>query len=114
MEQILTKRAIPDALLQILVRRGDHAHMGFDGSMSTDTVELPIRQHAQQPRLQVERHVADFIEEQRSPFGLLKPSAPLRLRTGEGSAFMAKQLGFQQILGDGCRIDGDERPLRAR
>ena len=27
---------------------------------------------------------------------------------------VAEQLGFEQVLGDGAAVDGDERPLAAR
>jgi hypothetical protein len=51
---------------EVLVRGGDHAHVGAQRVVAADAVELAVRQHAQQARLQVERHVADFVEEQRA------------------------------------------------
>jgi hypothetical protein len=58
---------------------------------------VTVRQHAQQPRLQLCRHVADFVEEQRPPFGLFEPSLSLRRSSGKGAAFVAEQLGLQQV-----------------
>jgi hypothetical protein len=99
-EQVFAEHAVAHALLQVLVRGGDHAHIGLDGSgCAADAVELPVGQHAQQARLQVEGHVADFVEEQRAALGLLEAAAALRLRAGEGAALVAEQLAFQQVLG---------------
>ena len=70
---------------------------------------MAVRQHAQQPRLQVRRHVADLVQEQRAAFGLLEAPAPLRLRTGERAALVAEQLRFQQLLRNRRGVDRDER-----
>jgi hypothetical protein len=43
--------------------------------VAADAVELAVRQHAQQARLQVERHVADLVEEQGAAVGLLEAAA---------------------------------------
>jgi hypothetical protein len=49
------------------------------GDVAADAVELALRQHAQQARLQIGRHVADLVEEQRAAVGLLEAAAALRL-----------------------------------
>ena len=82
--------------------------------MAADAVELAVAQHAQQPRLQVERHVADLVEEQRAAVGLLEAAAARRLRAGEGAALVAEQFAFEQVLGDRRGVDRDERALAAR
>ena len=76
MQQVFAKLASADARLEILVRGRDHAHVDLDRELSADAVELALRQHAQQPRLQRRRHVADLVEEQRAAVGLLEPPAP--------------------------------------
>ena len=113
-KQVFPKAAFLDALLQVLVRGGNHAHIGLDGVVATDAVKMPVRQHAQQPCLQVKRHVANFIEEQRAAIGLLEAAAPHGLRAGEGAALMAEQFALQQVLRDGRRVDGDEGPVGPR
>ena len=105
-EQVLAEATFLDALLQVLVRGGNHAHMGLDGRVAAHPVELAVRQHAQKTRLQIKRHVADFIEEQRAALGLLEAAAPLRLRTGEGAALVAEEFALQQVLGNGGGVDG--------
>jgi hypothetical protein len=40
--------------------------------MAANTVKLAIRQHPQQARLGIQRHIPDFIQKQRAVVGLLK------------------------------------------
>src|SRR5262249_37007099 len=60
------------------------------------------------------RQLADFVEED-GPAGRLfeGPDAP-RLRSGERSLLVPKQLALQQVLGNGGAIDDDERGILAR
>ena len=46
--------------------------------VAADAVVLAVREHAQQPHLQVGGHVADLVEEQRAAFGLLEAAAAHR------------------------------------
>ena len=46
--------------------------------VAADAVVLAVREHAQQAHLQVRRHVADLVEEQRAAFGLLEAAAAQR------------------------------------
>ena len=108
MKQILAELALLDPLFQVLVGGGDHAHVGLDRLMATDPVKESIRQHTQQAGLQIWRHVADFIEKQCTVFSLLEAALALGVRAGKGAALMAEQLGFEQILRNRCRVDGDE------
>ena len=52
-----------------------------------------------------ERHIADFIQKNRTPIALLKLADPLRIRASEGALLMAKQLAFQQVFRNGRTID---------
>ena len=114
MEQILTELALLDALFEWLVRGSDDAHIHAHRLGSADAIERAIRQHTQQARLQFERHVADFIEEQRAAACLLKPATAQRVGTGECPAFMSKQFGFEQIARNGGRVQRHERAACAR
>ena len=80
--------------------------------MAADPVEGAIREHAQQARLQLRRHVADLVEKQRAALGLLEAAAAQGLRAGEGAALVAEQLGLEQVLGHRRGVDGDERLRR--
>ncbi|OIQ81875.1 hypothetical protein GALL_363420 [mine drainage metagenome] len=114
MEQVLAELPLLHPLLQVLVGGGDDADMRLDRVVATHAIEVSIGQHAQQPGLQLVRHIADFVEKQRAALGLLEAPAPGRLRAGEGAALMAEQFALQQVSRNGCGVDGDERTVRAR
>ena len=57
---------------QILVGRGDDADVGLDRRAAADSRIFALLQHPQQTGLRFHRHVADFIEEQRSALGLFE------------------------------------------
>ncbi len=114
MQQILAEQALAHALLEVLVRRRDDAHVGAQRRMTAHAVVLAVGQHAQQPHLQVGGHVADLVEEQRAAFGLLEAAAAHRLRARERAALVAEELGLEQVLRDRRRVDRDERHRRAR
>ena len=63
-QQVGAEAAVGDARVEVLVGRGDHAHVDADQLASADAEELALGQHAQQSRLQRRRHVADLVEEQ--------------------------------------------------
>ena len=80
MQQVLAEQSLAHALLEVLVRRGDDAHVRAQRRVTADAVVLAVGEHAQEPHLQVGRHVADLVEEQRAALGLLEAAAAQRLR----------------------------------
>ena len=68
-------------------------------------LEHPLLQYTQDFGLNRQRHIADFIQEQRAAIGC--PKTPLaRLHGPRKSAFdMAEQFAFQQAFGDRSTID---------
>ncbi len=80
-----------------------------DGLIASERHDLAFLDHAQQPRLQHQRHVADFIEEQCAAIGLKNLADPAFLhRAGEGAPGIAEQFALDQALGYGRAIDGHE------
>jgi hypothetical protein len=68
----------------------------------------PLLDGAQQLGLHGQRQVADFIEEQGAAVCGLEEAFAVLLGAGEGPLAVAKELGFQQLLGDGAAVDGNE------
>src|SRR5690606_25079921 len=93
---------------------GNHANVCADWLLAADAVEVAVGEHAQQPCLQLGRHVADLIQEKGSAIGLLEASAALGRGPGEGATLMAEKLGFKQVAWDGRGVDGDEGGVTAR
>ena len=67
-----------------------------------------VLQHAQQFHLRRGRHVAHFIEEERTPMGELETSEPAFCRTRERTFFMSEKLGLEQGLRQRGAVHGDE------
>ena len=106
--EVLAEQALLHPRLEVLVGGGDHAHVRRERRVAADAVELAVGEHAQQARLQVGRHVADLVEEERAAVGLLEAPAAHRLRAGEGAALVAEELALEQVLGDRRGVDRDE------
>ena len=81
------------------MRSGNDAYIDLHRRITTDTVELSIGQNAQQTGLYVQRHIADFIEEQRTAIGLFETTLTYGIGAGKRPFLMAKQLRFNQVLG---------------
>ena len=86
------------APLQVLVGGGDDADVGADGLAAADAGELALLQDAQQLRLQVERHVADLVEEERAAGRGLELADAALDGAGEGAALVAEQLALEQLV----------------
>ena len=114
MKKVLAETTLLDPHFQVLVGRRDHADVGLDRVVAADPIEMPVAQHAQQSRLEVERHVADFVEEERAALGLLEAAAAHGLRAGKCAALMAKEFAFEKILWNRRGVDCDEGPIGAR
>ncbi|MCY1516120.1 hypothetical protein D9M68_507340 [compost metagenome] len=113
-EQVFAEAAELHALLEILVGGGDDAHIGLHRVVAAHAVEVAVAEHAQEARLQVEGHVADFVEEQRAALGLLEAAAAHGLRAGEGAALVAEEFALEQVLGNGGGVDRHEGAVGAR
>ena len=95
---------------QILVGRGNDAHIGLDRRPASDCCVFALLEHPQQPRLRVHRHVADLVQKQRPAFGLLETPGGTVLRAGKRALLVAEQLGLDQIARNGGHVDGDKWP----
>ena len=87
----------------------DQADVDLDRGLTAERDHLALLQHAQQPRLQVERHVADLVEEQRAAVRLQDLAArALAAGAGEGARLVPEQFALDQRLGDRRAVDGDK------
>ena len=62
---------------QVAVGRRDDADIDLDRFLSTHTLDLMLLQYPQQTNLSGQRQLTDFIQEQRTPIGTLKPTLTL-------------------------------------
>ena len=107
-EEIFPETVLGDHLFQVLVRRGNDAHVRLLGLVATDALEGALLQHAQQLDLHGQRHVADFIEEQGAALGQLEAADAAGDRTSEGALLVAEQFAFQQLGRNRPAVDRHE------
>jgi hypothetical protein len=103
MKEILAKQPLADPRLEILVRRGNDADLGFQGRMAAHPIIMAVRQHAQQARLQFRRHVADFVQEQRAPSACSKRPCRCAAAPVKAATLVAEQLRLEQITRESLR-----------
>src|SRR3546814_8705859 len=65
-EQVFAEPAVYDRLFQILVRGGNDPDVDGLRLVAADALDLAFLQHTKQFYLHVGRHIADFVEDDRS------------------------------------------------
>ena len=79
-----------------------------------DAPDLALLERAQQLRLQVERQLAELVEEQRAAVGLLEQAGARHHRAGEAALLVAEQLALDQVRRHRAAVEHDELVLRER
>src|SRR5262249_5700326 len=82
--------------------------------MAPDTLERLLLQQTQDPRLQNHRHVADFVEEDRTAATLLEFANALSICASERSLLVSEKIALQEVLWDRRAVQRKERCLRPR
>ena len=111
--KIGAESALFDQRLKRYVGSGDHPDIHGNGAHFAKSLHFPLLQYAQKLRLQVQRHFADFIEQQRSAICQFKFSGLRHRGAGEGSSGMAEQFAFEKLLWHCRTVDGNERFVAA-
>ncbi len=88
---------------------GDETEVDMVRPVAADRLYLLVLQHAQQLGLQIERHVADLVEEEGAFVRLLELAFLAAEGAGEAAFLVTEELRFQQLLGNGGAVDADER-----
>lgn len=107
-KQVFAETPFGDFGLRIAVGGADNADVRCTKPVLAEPLHLTGLQKAQELGLQGQIHVADFVEEQRAAIGLQGRAIAFGRRAGERALHMAENLAFQQILGDGSAVEGDE------
>ena len=103
-----------DHRLEVAVRRRDQAHVDAQRARAAEALELLLLEHAQELRLELDRDVAHFVQEERSAVGQLEAPDALRDRARERAALVAEELALEQARRDGGAVDLDEAALAPR
>src|SRR4029079_17205339 len=79
--------------LEIAVRGGEDTHIHGNPVTAAHPFDFPLLQHAQERDLRLRGEVANFIQEDGAAVGGFEPPLPPLQRTGEGTLFVAEELG---------------------
>src|ERR1700728_3099876 len=93
---------------------GQNAHVHANDRSAAHPRELLVLQYVEQLGLQRRRHLADFVEQNRSPVAQFELARFGMSRPGKSSVLVAEQLAFQQVGGDGRAIHFQERAVSPR
>ena len=78
------------------------------GAIATEAFEFLFLEDAQEFWLELERDVADFVEEKRAAIGEFEATDFLVDGAGKSSALVPKQFAFKQSIGNGGAVELDE------
>ena len=109
--EIAAELLIRDHPGQIPVGRRYQTDVDTNGAVAPQPLELLLLQDAQQLGLQLERNVADLIEEQGALVRQFEPADLLCDGARESPPFMAEQLAFEQPRRNRRAVHLDEGPL---
>ncbi len=95
---------------QVPIRRGDDPDVDVHVAGPANPQNPLVLEHAQDFYLNVEGHLADFIQKNGSAVRQLEFSrSPALPRPGKRAVFIAEQFAFHQIPGQRAAVDRHER-----
>src|SRR5206468_184291 len=86
------------------VRGGDDPDVAPDRVHAADPLELLHLEDTKQLRLQLQREIADLVQQQRAVVRELEPANPSRDGARERAALVSEELAVQEAGGDGRRL----------
>lgn len=95
--------------VEVGIGGGDDADIGLAGFLGAEAAELLFLEEAEEFDLGWEGEAVDFVEEEGAGFGEFDEAGAAGGGAGKGTGFMAEQFVFDEFVGDGAAVDGDER-----
>ncbi|SOY61187.1 conserved hypothetical protein [Cupriavidus phytorum] len=101
-------------MVQVAVGGADDGNVDRHRLAAADARQAALLQHAQQPRLQRQRHISDLVEKQGAMVGLLDlADAAALAATGERAVGVAEQLRLGQAFRNRRTVQRDKGGARA-
>ena len=113
-EKVAAKLAVGDHLRQVSIRCRHQPHIHTHRARASQAFEFLLLESSEQLRLEFERNVTDFVEEQRAAIGQLEAADSLRDRPGEGALLVTEQFAFEQPGRNRGAVEFDESPVAPR
>jgi hypothetical protein len=109
-EEVLAELTQLDQFTEVAVGRRHDAHVrGANSPLGADLLDFTGFQVTQQKSLHAQRHLADFVEEDRAVVGHLELAGFVPVGAREAALHMAEQLRFEQRFRNAGAVDGHER-----
>jgi len=112
--EILAEGTIADPLFQIFVSGRDDPRVDGDLLGAAQPADPFFLQRAQQLDLHGRGGLGNLVQEQRAAVGDFEQSPLVRDGAGKCALLIAEQLAFQEGLGEGAAVDGDELEVLPR
>ncbi len=111
--QVVTKASFLDGIFNIPIGCSNDPDInGTD--FAANRLHLHFLQHPQKLRLQLHRHLTDFIEEQSATIGIDKLTITIANGPCEGSLNVTKQFTFQKVGWNGRTVDSHKGMFATR
>src|SRR5215471_13464594 len=108
--QVLAETSFRHFLLQIPIGRRHEPDVHRTRLVVAEAVHRTLFQHAEQVRLQIQRHLADLVEAEHAAIGKFKAAwLSFSRRAGIGAWGMSEQFTAKKLFRDRTAIEGDER-----
>ena len=113
-EEVAAKTSGSDLRTKIAIGRRDDGDIDALELQRADALDFSIFERAQQLRLDGERELADFVEEEGSALSGLEHAGLGVDGAGEGAAHVAEQLALEKRVDDRGAVNRDEWPAPPR
>src|SRR2546421_11636483 len=98
-EEVLAEPAGSGLGIHVGVRSREYSHVDAPRRGRADTLEISRFQNAQEFRLQIERNVGDFVQEQRAAISEFETPDAIGPRIGKRAFYVTKELAFENAFG---------------
>src|SRR5262249_5528188 len=113
-KQVLAESSGGDFGLHVPIGRRNDAHLPQASPVVPDPADLAHLERPKERRPDIERPLADLVQEQCAAVGRLECSAPMIDGAGEGAAAVAEQLARDEVARNRAAVERNERSGRDR
>src|SRR6185503_2852453 len=113
-EEVFAEPSFGSRAFEIAIGGRDETNIGLQRRRAADSLVPALLEHAQELRLRRRGELAYLVEKQRAACRKLEPTTLQLVRTGEGTALVAEQLGLDQGFRQRRTVERDEWSLGSR